>query len=84
LQVKELTPSTQVPPLTHGADAHSLMSVWHAAPLYPALQMHLYDPHVFTHAPLPQLYWLGKAHSLISGETAMNPAYPEFPTTADV
>jgi hypothetical protein len=32
-QKNEFTWSWQVPPLPHGADAHSSMSVWHSTPL---------------------------------------------------
>jgi hypothetical protein len=34
------TPSTQVPPFTHGLDAHSSMFVMQFAPLKPAAHVH--------------------------------------------
>ena len=43
VQVYLLVPCVQVAPFKHGVDAHSLMSVEHTDPEYPALHVHWYE-----------------------------------------
>ena len=46
-----MNPSLHVPPFSHGDDAHSSMSMWHVAPVKPAVHTHANESAEATQLP---------------------------------